>query len=282
MEASEGEGRSEMECTEIETTVEALDGSLIFHVVKEIIGFVLFMHQQIPGILQDLSLEFHTLQAECENLDSVLTQTEVKASSRRKHNGRMREVKQGIRKLEKLMNTIFSLQTALQLMLNEIHDIQGVILVLGTNPIRPQHVYEMCFSHGRVVSGVVTDFSKSRTSEGLSRKAIRALISKGAGSGSYAGPTKLFLLVKAPSSFNLPMHFLPKRDFRYSKKIVPFRLRIKCRTRDQDMDASHHNPQTASSISLTKTTSNDLIWYGRFQCRHTVKGLPSKTPSTEE
>lgn len=34
------------------------------------------------------------------------------------------------------------------------------------------------------------------------------------------GPCKLFLLVKAPSSFNRPLHFLPKRDFRFSKKVT--------------------------------------------------------------
>lgn len=61
---------------------------------------------------------------------------------------------------------------------------------------------------------------KSRAAEALSRKAIRALISNGAGSASYPGPSKLFLLVKAPSSFNQPLHFLPKRDFRYSNKVI--------------------------------------------------------------
>ncbi|KAF5938345.1 hypothetical protein HYC85_022604 [Camellia sinensis] len=50
-------------------------------------------------------------------------------------------------------------------------------------------------------------------------QAIRTLISNGAGSDSYTGAQPyFFLLVKAPSSFNLPLHFLPKRDFRYSKK----------------------------------------------------------------
>ena len=33
------------------------------------------------------------------------------------------------------------------------------------------------------------------------------------------GPIKLFVLIKAPSSFNQPMHFLPKRDFRYNRKV---------------------------------------------------------------
>lgn len=80
-------------------------------------------------------------------------------------------------------------------------------------------------------------------------QAIRALISSGAGSSSYAGfcadmsflcqckrvinsvlksfklfagPSKLFLLVKSSSTFNVPLHFLPKRDFRYGKKVLSF------------------------------------------------------------
>lgn len=35
----------------------------------------------------------------------------------------------------------------------------------------------------------------------------------------FLGQSKLFLVVKAPSSLNLPHHFLPKRDFRHSKKV---------------------------------------------------------------
>lgn len=35
----------------------------------------------------------------------------------------------------------------------------------------------------------------------------------------FLGPTKLFLLVKAPVSFSQPMHFLPKRDYKYNKKV---------------------------------------------------------------
>lgn len=34
------------------------------------------------------------------------------------------------------------------------------------------------------------------------------------------GPSKLFLLVKAPAYLNLPLHFLPKRDFKYNKKVM--------------------------------------------------------------
>ncbi|OVA05755.1 hypothetical protein BVC80_9037g4 [Macleaya cordata] len=283
MQAREGEGRSEeMEFTVIDTAVETLEKSVIFHVVKEIIGFILYMHQQIPAILQDITLEFDTMQTECKDLESVLTQSEVKSSLRRKHNGRMREVKQGIKRLEKLMKAVSNIQTALQLMLNEVHGIEGVILVLGASPIRPQHVYEMSFFHGRVVAESTTDYTKSRMAEALSRKAIRALISSGAGSVSYAGQTKLFLLMKAPATLNMPLHFLPKRDFRYSKKIIPVRLRIKCKVQDQDMSVSHHasaTSQSRSSISCPDSTSNDLIW---FQCRHTIKGLPYKTPSQEE
>ncbi|KHN45358.1 Preprotein translocase subunit SCY2, chloroplastic [Glycine soja] len=38
-------------------------------------------------------------------------------------------------------------------------------------------------------------------------------------SESGFGPIKLFVLIKAPSSFNQPMHFPPKRDFRYNRKV---------------------------------------------------------------
>ncbi|XP_010259868.1 PREDICTED: uncharacterized protein LOC104599157 [Nelumbo nucifera] len=270
-----------MESIEIETAAQSLERSVVFHVVKEMVGFVLYMHQQIPAILQDLSHEYDTLQEELKSLDLVRTQTNVKASSQRKHIGNMREVKQGIKKLGKLMNSIFSLQTAIQLMLNEIPDIHEIILILGASPLRPKYVYEMCFSCGKSFQGSVNDFSKSKTAETLSRKVIRSLISKGAGSSTYAGPMKLFLLVKAPSTFSLPLHFLPKRDYRYSKKISPFRLCIRCRTHDQDMDASHNDPvasQTASYTSIPDSTGNNLIW---FQCKHTIKGLASRTPLEE-
>ncbi|XP_050263731.1 uncharacterized protein LOC126707990 isoform X2 [Quercus robur] len=210
------------EQTEIETAAESIDGSVIFHVINDVVGFVLYMHQQIPSILQDISLEFDTLHTEFTELETDLTQSDIKA--RRKLIGRMREVKHGIKRLEKLMNMVSNLQNALKLMMSEIPNVQGVILVLGATPIRPQHVYELCFSHGKVVGSGETDFTKSKVAQGLSRKAIRTLISKGAGSGSYPGPNKLFLLVKAPCSFNLPLHFLPKRDFKYSKKNFRYRL----------------------------------------------------------
>lgn len=82
----------------------------------------------------------------------------------------MREVKRGIRRLEKMMKTVSSVRTALQLVIIEIPNVQQVLLVLGPSPMRPQHVYEVCFSHGKVVSDSAGDFTKTRAAEGLSRK----------------------------------------------------------------------------------------------------------------
>ncbi|XVE73157.1 hypothetical protein DITRI_Ditri11bG0094500 [Diplodiscus trichospermus] len=278
MELTGGEGSSEMEFTDVETTTEFLEGSVIFHVVKDAIGFVLYMHQQIPSILQDISLEFDSMHAEYKELEMDLTKTEAKASLRRKHFGRMREVKQGIRRMEKFMTGFSSLQTSLQLMIREIPNIQDVVLILGASPIRPIHVYQMHFSHANAAASAEADFIKGKTAEVLSRKAIRALISKGAGSSSYPGPTKLFLMVKAPTSFNLPLHFLPKRDFKFSKKIVPLRLWFRSRTQGLKMDSSDHSLQYGRSTGLTDSSSNDLIW---FQCRHAIKGLAFKSPEEE-
>ncbi|KAJ8899388.1 hypothetical protein K2173_018362 [Erythroxylum novogranatense] len=266
-----------MEWTEIETSADSIDGSVIFHLTKSIIGFVLYMHQQIPSTLQDTNLEFDALQAEYKELEVTLTQTELKASSRRKVVGRMREVNRGIRRLEKVVNTVSRVDAALQQIISEIPGIESVVIALGPTPARPQFVYELCFSHGNRIGNVIADFIKTRLAEGLSRKVIRMLISKDAGSGNYPGPTKLFLLVKAPASCNLPLHFLPKRDFRCSKKVVPFRLRVKCRSQDLKVD----DPDctfASNSLCSTECSSNDLIW---FQCRHVVRGLAFKTTAEE-
>ncbi|MCL7029586.1 hypothetical protein MKW94_006159 [Papaver nudicaule] len=266
MEKTKKEGEGSSEEIEVVCTEHTLDKSVIFHLLKEIIGFVLYMHQQIPAILQDMAAEFDSMHTERKELETAIAQGEVKLALRRQHNGRMREVKQGIKRLEKLMRDFSRIQTALELMLNEVHGLEKVVLILGGSPLRPQHVYEMSFSHGRVVEECTTDYTKSKIADALSRKAIRALISNGAGSVSYSGQTKLFLLVKAPATLNMPLHFLPKRDFRFNKKIVPLMLRIKCNVQGQNTNVLHQ-------------ASTESIW---FQCKHTIKGLPSSTPTPDE
>lgn len=67
------------------------------------------------------------------------------------------------------MNCISNLKTALQLMIAEASKVEKVSLVLGPSPLRPLHVYELSFSHGRAVSG---DFSRSKVAETLSRKVV--------------------------------------------------------------------------------------------------------------
>lgn len=101
---------------------------------------------------------------------------ESKASLQRQHNTRKREVKSGIKKLEKLMNAISDLLSALQLALEGPSNIRGIILLLGASPARPQHVYEMFFSCERVNSEKATDCIKSRAAEALSRKVLSFLL----------------------------------------------------------------------------------------------------------
>ncbi|GMH27749.1 hypothetical protein Nepgr_029592 [Nepenthes gracilis] len=266
-----------MEDAEFEVTSSGINGSLIYNVVSDVLAFLLYMHQQIPSILQDMTLEFDVLQTEHKELVRIIAQGEVSASSRRKHFVRKREVKLAIRRVDKLMNTISDLQTAFQLIITEVPIIEEVILILGASPRRPQHVYEMYFSWGRMVPETSKELTKSRTTELLSRKVIRALISKGVGSSSYTGPYKLFLLVKAPVSFSMPLHFLPKRDLRYNKKIAPLRLRFKYGGCCQESYTSHCDSQIA--ISKLAATSEDLTW---FQCRHVIKGLALKNQSPAE
>ncbi|GFP97829.1 hypothetical protein PHJA_001927000 [Phtheirospermum japonicum] len=267
----EGEGSSEMEFMNVDISADSLDCSAIFHVVTDVLGFILFMHQQIPSVLQDITQEFDDLRTEFSELEVELTKIEGKTiSTRRMEASRKRDVKLGIKRLQKLMDCVTNLKIALQSVITEVPNVEKITLVLGPSPLRPLHVYELSFSHGRSFSG---DFSRTKIAETLSKKAIRMLISRGAGSDSYAGPTKLFLLVKAPSYLNLPLHFLPKRDFRQNKKKVPYRLRFRCRTRDLDINDQPND--CAISAGLLDSTSKDIIW---FQCRHTIKGIASRTP----
>ncbi|KAM6541219.1 hypothetical protein CsatB_005666 [Cannabis sativa] len=275
----EGQGYSEPEtnCMEIETNADSIDCSMIFHAINDVSGFLLYMHQQIPSVLQDITLEFEKWCKEYSKLETDLAQIQGTAAFRRKHASEMREIKYGIKRFDKLMHTISDFQTALKLMISEVPNFQVAILVLGATPLRPRDVYEFSFPNHHSASVVTSpDFAKTRAAEVLAKKVIRGLISKGVGSASYPGISKLFLLVKAPSSLNLPLHFVPKRDFRYSKKVVPFIVRCKCRTQAcKQMDANHLELHTESS---TESTANELIW---FQCRHVIKGLAFNKPTEE-
>ncbi|WOL12283.1 hypothetical protein Cni_G21049 [Canna indica] len=278
MESSGEDGGARFREVEV-SAAEGLGRSDILHIVKEVLGFVLYMHQQIPSVIHHLENEFSALKEEHKNLEETcLTPNDSKAADRRKHTFRKREVKQGIRRLEKLMHSLSTLLSALQLALDEMPDIQEVALVLGASLLRPQHVYQLVFSGVTFHFGKAKECTKSKVADGISRKAIRALISAGAGSSSYMGPCKLFLLVKSSSTFSLPLHFLPKRDFHFCKKIVPLNLHIKCKFPVHIIDRSHQTSlaATASSSSSLDSTGNDVIW---FQCKHTIKGLACKAPT---
>uniref|UniRef100_M4EP04 DNA 5'-3' helicase n=1 Tax=Brassica campestris TaxID=3711 RepID=M4EP04_BRACM len=250
MEMEEGEGSTEEKYdVDIATTASSLGGSGVFHIINDILGFVLYMHQQIPSVLQDMSLDFDGLQTEFTDLEANLTQPDVKPLVRRKLLSRKREVKHEIKKMQKLMSTISTLRSALQLLIREAPGVQRVVLILGGSPLRPQKAYELFFTHSVDVLRFEGDFSKNKATEALSKKTIRALISTGAGSTSCPGPMRLFILVQAPPSLNLPQHFLPKRDFRYNRKFVPLKLRFKCKTQDNETN-SPFNYDT-----------NDLIWF---------------------
>lgn len=95
---------------------------------------------------------------------------EVKASFRRKHVSRMREIKVGIKRLDKLMKSLLNLETALKVIINEIPTVDGVILALGGSPLRPQNVYVLEFPRGIDFSNVGDDFARNKAAEALSRK----------------------------------------------------------------------------------------------------------------
>lgn len=219
--ASSGDGEPRgLGLVEVQAAASALQRSEVFHVVKQLLGYVLYMHHQIPSVLQNLENEFSALKEEITEM--ALPPAELKPSDQRKYNTRKREVRRRIKKQEKLMIGISTLLSSLQQALDEVPSIEGVVLILGGSLVRPLFVYDITISHGGFDSGSAKEHATTKLAQSVSRRAIRALISSGAGSLSYTGPTKLFLLVRCPCTLNLPLDFLPKRDFRYSKKVLFF------------------------------------------------------------
>ncbi|XP_037405503.1 uncharacterized protein LOC119268100 isoform X3 [Triticum dicoccoides] len=202
---------------EVQVAAAALQRSEVFHVVKELLGFVLYMHHQIPSVLQSLETEFAGLKEEMSKMTAPLA--ELKPSDQRKYNTRKREVRCRIKKQEKLMKGISTVLSAFQQALDKVSTIEGVALILGGSLVRPLFVYDITVTHGRFDSGSAKGHGTTKLAQSVSRKAVRALISCGAGSLSYTGPTKLFLLVRCPCTLNIPLDFAPKREFRYSKKV---------------------------------------------------------------
>jgi hypothetical protein len=49
-------------------------------------------------------------------------------------------------------------------------------------------------------------------------------------------------------------------------QIVPFRLRLKCKTQYQEMGALDHASEIGNSIGLIDSASDDLIWYVQLKC----------------
>lgn len=92
------------------------------------------------------------------------------------------------------MSKISGLQTALRLFIREFPNVEDIVFVFGASPRRPQHVYQFLFPHGSIAPLPSEDMARNRTIEVLSRKVIRALISKGVGSASYTGTCSLVIL----------------------------------------------------------------------------------------
>ncbi|KAL6615193.1 hypothetical protein ACP70R_037463 [Stipagrostis hirtigluma subsp. patula] len=201
---------------QVQAAAAALRRSEVFHVVKELLGFVLYMHHQIPSVLQSLESEFASLKEEMAEL--ALPPAELKPSELRKYNTRKREVRRRIKNQQKLMNSISSLLAALQQALDEVPSIEGVVLILGGSLVRPLFVYDIAISHGSFDSGSAKD-ALTKLAQSVSRKSYPF---------SCIRWRWEFVLHRCPSTLNLPLDFLPKRDFRYSKKTVPLQMHIKC------------------------------------------------------
>ncbi|OAP13546.1 hypothetical protein AXX17_AT1G02430 [Arabidopsis thaliana] len=72
MEMAEGEGTTEENYdVDIATTASSLGGSGVFHIINDIVGFVLYMHQQIPSYVISSYLRISMLRCILRSGDDV-------------------------------------------------------------------------------------------------------------------------------------------------------------------------------------------------------------------
>lgn len=70
------------------------------------------------------------------------------------------------------MNSVSGFQSAIKLLITEIPNIEEVLLILGATPLRPQHVYQLCFLQRKAAVGGADDFIKHKAAKVLSRKVL--------------------------------------------------------------------------------------------------------------
>lgn len=93
-----------------------------------------------------------------------------KSSTQRMHKYRIREVKQRLRRLDKLMTSISNFLLSFSLVLDETPNAQEFILIIGASLARPLHAYEISFSCRRRNSKNCEQNIRRKVKETLSRK----------------------------------------------------------------------------------------------------------------
>ncbi|XP_024521531.1 uncharacterized protein LOC112343005 isoform X1 [Selaginella moellendorffii] len=239
----------------------ALDGQVLGFLARELIAFVLYMHQQMPRTFDQMQIELRGMEG------SVRDETTRKSLGKN-----LQRFVRKTKKLHKFLDCVERLMVAVESAINSTAPgVVEIVLLIGSNVARPQVVYRL------KNFGELSDSSSSAEKtkidlKQLTTKMIRELLSSGI-TEKVAGPTKLFLLVKASPEFmpTLSENFLPKRAFTW-------------------------NSAKASEISIDflrgeslEEANSEKIWYWnyfrkvlvqaccnyRFQCRHFVKGQPS-------
>eukprot|EP00249_Psilotum_nudum_P003974 c17499_g1_i1 orf=219-839(+) len=200
-----------MELIEIDIGAHRIDALAASYLLKQLVEFVLFMHHQVPDTIEHLQRKWEDLDVDSNN---------GQPSNQRQQRGRVRKAVRETKKLRKLTESIQNLISAAREAIQGLPGISSLLLLLGSSPSRPQQAYEVQLFI--TTSELKTDESCKEmgiNAQNLSRKLIRALISHDAGSFSL-GPTKLFLMVKAPASSSVPQNFLPKQNYALMNKKV--------------------------------------------------------------
>lgn len=249
----------------IDCEFEAIDRIAI---LKDIISYILFTHNQIPQPLDLL---------ECNIVENIVIDSTV--SNPRERRERVRKARvaaKDMRKLDKLKESIQALLCALQAAFLELPHLPSVLLVLGSSPKQPFAAYEVQFlrisplfslSGLHDSQGLGRHFKSEIFTRSLSKKITRALVSQDKGL-LFTGPMKLFLFVKAYATSCVPQDFVPKRGYTLPiRKAHPTIIQLMCASAlEREGDVA-----TSGMSGCITAKDDDIIW---FQYKSNIKGRP--------
>lgn len=244
----------------VRVPVRVVTAQVAATILREVTKFMLYFQRQSPGPYDEMVEIVHDI-AEMNEADQGSRAGAVRVRRRKTRHKRLLQFVQHSKALFHLLEPHVLVESR----------VTDVMLILGASAARPKMAVQLVLGPRGVVteSASVDPAVLTKQAADCARRVLRALIQSAADMPMASGPTKLLVLVRAPSD-SPPPEFLPKRTFKphwkFGRKVFnPLQITLDCDGRATRSLLESHPLEDSDAPA-------DLLWY---QCRVAVKGMPA-------